>query len=48
MRCKGCNMGLREWEGDYCDSCNCELQWHSSRHVDDDDCTHDDDEESDV
>lgn len=45
MRCKGCNMELREWEGDYCDTCNCELLW-TPTHLDDSD--RDDCEEPDV
>ena len=40
-------MELREWEGGYCDTCNCELQWHATRTCDDDDLTEEagDDEE---
>ena len=39
MRCRTCNIELRDWEDGYCDTCNCEL------YADRDNDTYEEDEE---
>lgn len=44
MRCRTCNIELRDWEDGYCDTCNCELRWESMERTEDDDGCDSDDE----